>query len=378
MKVDSISQKFLRISFSLNKIKPGLISEYWGNNKLKDEYENHPIKKDNLIIEVRKLQNEVALKIKNLQRKEYLIAQIAGLHGMALEIQSGEKNLQDFYRNILGFKLNRLNEKHLEKESEECHQLFLKIGVKPKDFKKIYKVNKNKTTETLIKVSAEIKRKTERYIKHPKQENFTITLTKNKPWAAFNYHTRPFESKIEINTDIVNSDLDLRLLANHEIYGGHHSELSLKDKVLVDEGRGEHSIINIFSSQSFVSEGIAEASRDIFNIFNENDLREKVFLKMANLSNMKLNNLAFYVFEDKWTKKRVVEYLKKDGLSTERDINHVTNFVLDPIWGKYSPWYYQSKKLILKAFAKTQNKKKFIHNIFTLPVTPQFFIDLVN
>lgn len=378
MKIDPISQKFLHISFSLNRFIPGLISEYWGDNKLKDEYENHPIKKDDLVTEVRKLQSEVALRIRDTQRKEYLVAQIAGLLGVALEIQGGEKNLQDFYRNVLGFKLDRLSEEYLEKESEECHKLFEKIGVKPKDFKKEYKVDEDKISETLMKVSDKIKTRVEKYVKHPKQENFTFTLVKNKPWAAFNYHMRPFESKIEINTDTPNSDLDLKLLASHEVYGGHHSELSLKDKLLVDEGRGEHSIANVYSSQAFVSEGVAEASRDIFNVFDENDLRERVFLKKANLHNMQLNNLAFYVFEDGWTRKRVVEYLKKDGLSLEKDVDNTASFVLGPIWGKYSPWYFQSRKLVLNAFDRVQNKKEFIHNIFTLPVTPQFFIDLVN
>lgn len=368
----------MRIIFSLNRFVPGLISEYWGDSKLKDEYENHPVKKDDLVTEVRKLQSEVALRIENIQRKKYMVAQIAGLLGVALEIQGGEKNLQDFYRNVLGFKLDRLSEEYLEEESEECHKLFEKIGVKPRDFKKEYKVDEDKISETLTKVSDKIKTETDKYIKHPRQENFSFTLVNNKPWAAFNYHVRPFESKIEINTDTPKTDLDLKLLASHEVYGGHHSELSLKDRFLVDEGRGEHSIMNVFSSQAFVGEGIAEASRDIFNVFDENDLREEVFLKKANLHNMKLNNLAFYVFEDGWTRKRVVGYLKKDGLSIDKEVDNTASFVLDPIWGKYSPWYFQGRKLVLDAFNRVQNKKEFVRNIFTLPITPQFLIDLVN
>lgn len=237
------------------------------------------------------------------------------------------------------------------------------------------RVESEKIKEQCLKYTKKLKTAVSKIIDLPKKEQFSLELINNKPWSAFNTHIAPYQSKIAINTDFSITNMKLKLLMSHEIYAGHHSELSIKDRYLVDYSRGEHGIANNFSPQSFISEGIAECSMLFFNLFDLKEPITNLSFMLNDLGNMVSNNAAFYFGQNGWTKDQIYSYRKKieNGLVEEKDVINAVRFDTDPIYSRYSPWYYQAKQLIMSSFGRAKNKTKFIQDLFNLPLTPNYF-----
>jgi hypothetical protein len=102
------------------------------------------------------------------------------------------------------------------------------------------------------------KARTERFIKLPRGENFTLAFVTGKSWGGYNYYLGNYKSRIEVNTDLpirIGRAVDIGC---HEGYPGHHLLNSLLEQRLT-RGRGwvEFSIYPLFSPQSLIAEGSA-------------------------------------------------------------------------------------------------------------------------
>jgi len=202
---------------------------------------------------------------------------------------------------------------------------------------------------------------------------FVFDTTTRQPWTAFNSHVAPFKSKLTINLDSSFSRLDLFRLASHEAYGGHHTELSNKDKLLLDEGRGEHGLVITYSPQAFVSEGIAEGMLTILNLLDQGNPEAMIAWYYDRLV-FALHNLAtFLFFEDKLSKEEVEKQLTKYSIS-DKTREEILNFSTDSLYGRYAPVYHSAYNFINELFIKSKDKEKFIKTLFTQPCTPELLI----
>jgi hypothetical protein len=102
------------------------------------------------------------------------------------------------------------------------------------------------------------KARTERHIKLPKGESFTLAFVTGKSWGGYNYYLGDYKSRIEVNTDLpirISRAVDIGC---HEGYPGHHLLNSLLEQRRT-RGRGwvEFSIYPLFSPHSLIAEGSA-------------------------------------------------------------------------------------------------------------------------
>ncbi len=113
--------------------------------------------------------------------------------------------------------------------------------------------------DTIFKVAiTEARKRTNKYIQLPKNENFTLEYVTDKSWGAYNYYLGNGQSKIQINTDNPISIERVIDLACHEGYPGHHVFMTLVDQNLYKEkGWVEYSIYPLFSPLSLIAEGSA-------------------------------------------------------------------------------------------------------------------------
>ena len=98
----------------------------------------------------------------------------------------------------------------------------------------------------------------------PEGEAVRVSLVRNQPWTGYNWYDGGYRSRMDLNLD-----LPVRLPAlvgtvAHETYPGHHLEHALKEQVLV-EGAGhlEASILLINTPECLISEGLANAGREL-------------------------------------------------------------------------------------------------------------------
>ena len=108
------------------------------------------------------------------------------------------------------------------------------------------------------------KARTQRYIKLPKGEHFTLAFVTGKSWSGYNYYQGHYMSRIEVNTDLpirISRAVDLGC---HEGYPGHHVLNSLLEQKLTrSKGWVEFSVYPLYSPQSVIAEGSANYGIDL-------------------------------------------------------------------------------------------------------------------
>ena len=276
----------------------------------------------------------------------------------------------DFTEKAFGFRINRVSYDEIEKIEEMLQALEQKNGVSRFDVFKKNSVKPNQCQSVFKKYVNLVKTKLPPFIINYPDEGFLFETVTDKPWSAFNSHMAPFWSKLTLNSDVSFNKMDLFRLASHEAYAGHHSELSNKDKLLIDAGRGEHGLIITFSPQTFISEAIAEGMYVLLNLLDKNDFKQVLGWYYDRLI-FSLQNLAsFMFFDDKSSKEEINKKFREFNI-TDKSRENLLNFSTHPLFGKYAPVYYSAFNFIENIYQKTSKKEELIKVLFTEPCTPR-------
>lgn len=111
---------------------------------------------------------------------------------------------------------------------------------------------------------AECRARTVAHIALPAQERFDLEFVKGKSWSGYNWYKGNAHSLIQVNTDLpirIDRAVDLGC---HEGYPGHHALNMLLERNLARrKGWVEFTVYPLFSPQSFIAEGSANAGIDL-------------------------------------------------------------------------------------------------------------------
>ncbi|MGB3722713.1 MAG: hypothetical protein WA979_07845 [Pacificimonas sp.] len=111
---------------------------------------------------------------------------------------------------------------------------------------------------------ARCKAATEPHIDLPDGERFDLEFVTGKPWSGYNWYKGNAHSLIQINTDLPISIDRAVDLGCHEGYPGHHTLNALLEQRLVRErGWAEFAVYPLYSPQSLIAEGTANAGIDV-------------------------------------------------------------------------------------------------------------------
>jgi hypothetical protein len=134
------------------------------------------------------------------------------------------------------------------------------LSVKANKFRSAYIIKPEYLADTFACAVEYCQMETKKYIELPKTESFTIEYINGQPWSAYNWFKGNSHSLIQVNTDLpifIDRAIDL---AAHEGYPGHHVYHSLlEDKLLNKLNWVEYYINPLFSPQSLIAEGTANA-----------------------------------------------------------------------------------------------------------------------
>ena len=108
--------------------------------------------------------------------------------------------------------------------------------------------------------------------KLPGGESFDFALVTGKPWGAYNWYLGGYRSRIEFNVDLPTELNGLLGTMCHEGYPGHHTyNVLIEEKLVNGKGWVEWSVYPLYSPQSLLAEGTANAAEDL--IFSEDERR---------------------------------------------------------------------------------------------------------
>ena len=131
-------------------------------------------------------------------------------------------------------------------------------------FQDRYVIPADKVEAVLRAATAECRARTVKHIALPRQERFDLELVKGKSWSGYNWYKGDANSLIQVNTDLPVRVARAVDLGCHEGYPGHHVLNMLLERDLAQaKGWVEATVYPLFSPQSFIAEGSANAGIDL-------------------------------------------------------------------------------------------------------------------
>lgn len=131
-------------------------------------------------------------------------------------------------------------------------------------FQDRYVIPADKVEAVLRAATAECRARTVKHIAMPRQERFDLELVKGKSWSGYNWYKGNAHSLIQINTDLPVRVARAVDLGCHEGYPGHHVLNMLLERNLARaKGWIEYTVYPLFSPQSFIAEGSANAGIEL-------------------------------------------------------------------------------------------------------------------
>jgi hypothetical protein len=366
MKIDHISKQIISIALYLDSKVPGIVSEIWiDENIVKDLKSTLP--RDNQINELIEASFEELNKIENQRRRQYLKEILSSLK-YQIETLNKKVTYSNFSQQAFGFRIERVKDQELHQIEAELSRLEKKTGLTRQEMFKKHELPIEQYEATFKLFVEEAKTALPKFVTDFPDEGFIFEVVTDKPWGAFNSHIAPFKSKLTLNSDTSFTKLSLYRLAFHEAYGGHHSELSHKDLMLVQQERGEHGLIITFSPQTFVSEAIAEGIYVLQEGLDKDDHDHMAGWYYSRLIFALQNAATFWFFDDGLSREEIKSKLSNYAVSNKTAEN-ILNFSTDKLFGKYAPVYYSAFNFIQKLYEGTDQKEKLIKTLFTKPCT---------
>ena len=361
-----IVERYLELGLRLGRHVDGLVDAYIGPPELAEAVEQEQLRDPAaLVVDAAELLTDLddATGLDE-QRRGWLQDQVAGLHTYASVLAGEQLDYSDEVERCYGVRPERVPEDAFGAAHDEFERLLPGDG-SLEDRYEAWRIANAAPPERILDVMrpvlALLRERTQAIVELPADEEFALELVSDEPWAAFNYYLGGHRSRIVVNTDLPLTPAELVVLAAHEGYPGHHTEHSVKEKVLL-EGRGqlEESLQLVPTPQALLSEGIAEAgtellageeiSAELTAIFRAAGVRfdaeesRQVAAARKALSAV-VPNAAIMIHEDGLSVEEAQAYVSQWALVPDYRAERMVSFVVDPTWRAYVTTYTEGLRL---------------------------------
>jgi hypothetical protein len=183
---------------------------------------------------------------------------------------------------------------------------------------------------------------------------------------------------VEINTDIPVQVTGLPSLISHEAYPGHHTEHSMKEKILYrGKGFSDACVFVYNTPECLISEGIANNAFDIifkdkpevYNLLNErtgltlDPERDATISNALNKFSACSGNASLMIHQENTGVPDAVDYLVDVGLLTRDRAEKQIEFMTNPLFSAYIFNYYVGKEVVSKALEHVDLRVFYEHQL---------------
>lgn len=386
-------ERFVRLALAIDEHVPGYVDAYFGPEEWRDQ-----AKQDGKLSlpDLTKHIDQFAIDISqaedlSAQRKDYLARHITAMQ-MSLRLLGGEKvSLADEVEALYDVRPTWKD----ETDFEEAHRLLDEVlppgdSIKERtlEWERSLEIPFEQVKELLPFVISKLRHLTDQKLNLPEEESFTVEFVSNQPWSAYNWYLGKFRSRIDLNTDLPARISYLPGLIAHEGYPGHHTDLTFKEKILVQGLKYYEFTVNLLNAPSaLMAEGIATTA--LKTMLNDDSLEEwfreellpaagkshidpkriltigKAGQKLRGLS----GNAAFMLHDQNRSEQEISQYLQKYGVSTEKEATQTINFISNPLYRSYIFTYHVGYDMLEELFQQ-EDRDTYFKRIIQEPVTP--------
>ncbi len=265
--LDSAADAYVRLVLAVGRHDRSFVDAYFGPpDWLTESNRGEPTPLGDLLREARALLGDVR-SAESSERREFLEKQLRAVEAF-LRIQSGEKlPLAEETRLLYDIEVPSHGVSEFEAARTRLENLVPgegELGARLQAFRDRFQVPRDRL-EAVVRKCLEITReRTAARVTLPAGETFRVAFVQGKPWGAYNWYRGDYHSLIEVNTDLPSELGRVLDTVAHEGYPGHHAYNALLEETLV-RGKGwrELTVYPLYSPQSLVAEGTANAGISI-------------------------------------------------------------------------------------------------------------------
>ncbi len=397
MRLDESAEEYVHLALAIDRHDPGFVDAYAGPPAWREEAaRGEPVPLEELAARTARLQAELADQDPLLPRVTFLDTQLRAF-ATRLRLLQGEP--LTFTEEVAGL-YDHTPRWYPEEALVETHrQLAAVLGVamngelaaRLQAWEARFIVPRERILP-LFETAAEVCRgRTQSFLPIPAEEHLELALVSDQPWGAYNWYQRGGVSRIEINTDLPRRADDILHYVAHEAYPGHHTELTIKDRVLAaGEGWVEFWVYPLYSPQSFIAEGGADLGAEmIFGPGEQEDYyRQEVLpaigrpdedaarmfgvLRLKGLLDHATGNAALMLFEQGTSEAETSAYLQRWALMTPAQADKKVAFI-QAYRGyvfNYRDGYELVRAFVTGGEASWDNQRERYRFLWTSHVTP--------
>jgi len=261
--LDAVSDAYVRLVLAVGRHDPMYVDAYYGPAEWKTEAERGaPRPVAELLTEARDLLDR-ARAAPPSDRREFLEKQLVAVEGFLRKLSGESLSLDQEARLLYDVDLPRHETAELEAARARLEVLVPgpgELATRVQALRDRFVVPPDRL-EAVVRKSLELARQaTVARVALPPGETFRVSFVRGKPWSAYNWYQGAFASLIEVSTDL---PIELGRIFDtlaHEGYPGHHTYNALLEQKLVRAaGWREFTVYPLFSPQSVIAEGTANA-----------------------------------------------------------------------------------------------------------------------
>lgn len=275
-KLDDLATSYVKLVLAVGRHDPMYVDAYYGPTALKSEIERRPAAPlPELLATARTLRQQLAAAKGPADRKRFLDKQLVAVEAHLRRLSGERMTLTEECRALFDVDPPRHDVAEFEAAQRTLETLVPgsgPLGPRVEALRTAVHIPKPAIEGTLRRALDLARAATAPFVKLPAGEDFAIRIVTGKPWSAYNWYLGGFQSRIELNTDLPTEVNVLLGTMVHEGYPGHHVYNVLREDRLV-KGKGwvEHTVYPLFSPESLLAEGTANAGMDV--VFSEEERR---------------------------------------------------------------------------------------------------------
>ncbi|MGH9387998.1 MAG: hypothetical protein ACRD1Z_00155, partial [Vicinamibacteria bacterium] len=265
--LSAIADAYVRLVLAIGRHDEMYVDAYYGPREWKEEAaKGEPRPVPDLLREARELLTRLRAHEPS-ERRDFLEKQLVSAEGFLRRLSGEAMTLDQEARLLYDIDPPIHGVEEFEQARARVESLLpgdTDLAARVKAFRDRFIVPPDRL-DTVVRNCLEVARKkTVESVALPQGEAFRVSFVKGKPWGAYNWYEGNLTSLIEVNTDLpIELGRILDTLA-HEGYPGHHTyNALLEEKLVRGKGWREFTVYALYSPQSVVAEGTANAGLSI-------------------------------------------------------------------------------------------------------------------
>ena len=268
-----ISREYVRLVLAMGDHDKDYVDAYYGPEDLKTEAAKAKLSLDDIGKSVTGLTERLngvpaAGRDELAQlRHQYLVKQLAAMSARVRMLKGERLSFDDESKALYDAVAPSHPEAHFQAVLDRLEKRFPgggALATRLEAWRRDFVIPREKL-DTVFKAAIDACRaQTLKHVKLPANESFTVEYVTGKSWSGYNWYQGQYRSLIQVNIDLPISIDRAVDLACHEGYPGHHVyNVLLEQRLVRERGWIEFTVYPLFSPQSLIAEGTANAGIDI-------------------------------------------------------------------------------------------------------------------